>query len=87
MTRKPTNLELNVYEALHQLFSKEEIASIAWELRIDVEDLNTTTKQSMSRELIEYAAACGRTNQLAQLVLRERPHARVYVLRPASHDD
>lgn len=82
MPRKPTDLEWNLYDALRALFSKEEIASIAWELRIDVEDLEAGSKQLLARSLIEHAAAYGRTNQLAQVVLRERPHARVYAPRP-----
>jgi hypothetical protein len=81
MPRKPTDLDWNLHDALRMLFSKEEIAALAWELRVDVEDLDGRSKQSMARSLIEHAAAYGRTRLLADIVLRERPHARVYAPR------
>jgi Effector-associated domain 7 len=78
MARKPSDLEANLYDALHKLFSKEEIASLSWELNIDGEDLDGSSKQAMARDLVEHAAAGGKTNHLARLVTRERPNAQLF---------
>ncbi len=78
MARKLTGLEANLYDALHTLFSKEEIANVCFELNFDSEDLDSASKQRMAHDLVALAASAGRANQLARLILRERPNARVF---------
>lgn len=84
MARKLSGLEANLCEALHTLFSKEEIANLCFELNFDSEDLDSASKQRMAHDLVLLAASAGRANQLARLILRERPNARVFQIQSAS---
>ncbi len=84
MARKLTGIEANLYDALHTLFSKEEIANVCFELNFDSEDLDSASKQGMAHDLVALAASASRVNQLARLILRERPNAHVFQARPSN---
>jgi hypothetical protein len=69
---------LRLYRVLSDGFNREEIANLAFEIGIDIEDFSSRSKTSQARELVEFM---GRRNRLPEL------EAHVRRLRPALFDD
>ncbi|MFO7662835.1 MAG: hypothetical protein R6X18_09605 [Chloroflexota bacterium] len=55
-------------------FDKEELKTIAFKLRIDIDNLPADNKESFARELIRYLDRRDRLSELVILVQQNRPH-------------
>lgn len=65
--------KLQLFRALSDGFSREELATLAFELAIDYDDIGGQSKQAQARELVEYMARRDGLGELEAAVRRERP--------------
>jgi Effector-associated domain 7 len=64
----------SLFDALSDHFDTNEVENLCFQLGIDYDDLGGSSKSGKARELIELLNRSNRIHELADLVLRERPH-------------
>ena len=65
--------KLALFRALADGFNREELATLAFELAIDLDDIGGQSKQAQARELVEYMARRDRLPDLERAVRQARP--------------
>jgi hypothetical protein len=66
-----------LYSALRELFSLEQIETLAWEIGIHTDNLGGDALPTVARRLVDEANRAGVSNRLVEAVRKARPNAGV----------
>jgi hypothetical protein len=88
MVTQPKPIDtIKLYQLLAEHFNEEELRTLCYALAIDYDNLGGRGKAANARELVNHCQTHRRLNELADLVLQQRPNVSRYSLLPDASDD